>query len=127
MSQARVLIVEDELIVIMDLKIRLKHMGYTVYDQATSGEEALEKVTESKPDLIIMDITLAGKLSGIETVERIHRDQFIPVVFLTADGHKSKFAQSKITLPYERVLKPFEDSALKNAIERMLSIPLEDL
>ena len=70
MSTAKIMIVEDESIVIKDIKRSLEHMGYAVCAQATSGEEALEKVAESEPDLILLDIILSGELDGIETAEQ---------------------------------------------------------
>ena len=121
MTRAKIMIVEDEFIVALDLTNRLEDIGHTVCGHAVSGKEDLDKVTEFKPDLIIMDIVLHGELSGIETAEQIHNRQYIPVVFLTADGHRSKFAQAKVTQPYALVLKPCENKELSNTIEKTLS------
>ena len=71
MSNAKILLVEDDNIIAMDLKNRLETMGYTVLDTAASGEEAIEKADVTHPDLILMDITLKGPMDGVEAAERI--------------------------------------------------------
>ncbi|HOW67545.1 MAG TPA: response regulator, partial [Verrucomicrobiota bacterium] len=84
MSTARILIVEDELIVAQDLKNRLNLLGYALAGSASSAATAIAVAEELRPDLVLMDIRLEGNTDGIAAAERIHRDLRVPVVFLTA-------------------------------------------
>ena len=79
-----ILVVEDEAIVANDIRDTLISLGYDVAGTAKTGESALEKIAETRPDLVLMDIHLAGKMDGIETAGQIHENFGIPVIFLTA-------------------------------------------
>ena len=81
---ATILIVEDEQLVAVDLEAHLTRLGYQVVDTAASGEEAWEKAQAAQPDLILMDVRLAGPMDGIEAARRIRRECDAPIVFLTA-------------------------------------------
>ncbi|HMK66835.1 MAG TPA: response regulator, partial [Thermodesulfobacteriota bacterium] len=78
-TKARILIVEDEVLIGLDLKIRLSNWGYTVTDQVLSAEKALESIEKTQPDLILMDINLRGKMDGIEAAAIIRERWEIPV------------------------------------------------
>ena len=67
MLKKKIFIVEDEVIVATDIERRLQQLDYTISGMSTSGKEAIQKIEESKPDLVLMDIVLDGKLNGIET------------------------------------------------------------
>jgi len=112
-----VFIVEDESIVANDIRDALQHLGYEVMGIAKSGEIALEKIGEAKPDLILMDIHLAGKMDGIETAGKIRETYHIPVVYLTANSDTPVLDRAKATEPYGYILKPFSDQDLKSTIE----------
>ncbi|WP_366931293.1 response regulator [Methanolobus sp.] len=79
MTKERIMIVEDEKIVALDIKDSLEHFGYSVPCMASSGEEAIRSVNECKPDLILMDIVLKGKIDGIDAARAIHKNCDIPV------------------------------------------------
>lgn len=117
MSKTKILVVEDELITAKAIRSALKSLGYDVLDIVTSGEEAIQKTSEVRPDLILMDIILAGEMDGIETASQI-KDRFnIPIVYLTAHADDATLQRAKITEPYNYILKPFEDRELHIAIE----------
>jgi CheY-like chemotaxis protein len=78
--KGRILIVEDESIVRLDLQQRLERMGHTVVGLASEGEEAVAKAVELKPDLILMDVRLEGEMDGIEAAGRIRERQATPVI-----------------------------------------------
>lgn len=119
-SNVPILIVEDEGVVAMDIQKRLKKSGYTIPCLASSGEEAIQKVEETHPALVLMDIYLKGKIDGIEAAQQI-RDRFdIPVVYLTAYSEKSTFERAKVTEPFGYLLKPVEEIELKITIEMAL-------
>ncbi len=120
MPQARILVVEDEPVVALDVKRRLQCLGYEEPQVVASGEEAVRGVQEVRPDVILMDIMLQGQLDGIETAQRI-REQFnIPVIYLTAFADQDILNRAKITEPFGYILKPFEDRELQSCIEMAL-------
>ena len=117
MSKIKILVVEDESIVAMDIKHRAEGLGYEVTDVTPSGEEALKLVRENPPDLILMDIVLKGKIDGIEAAQRIHDDFDIPVLYLTAYSDEETLKRAKITEPFGYIIKPFEDRELHSSVE----------
>jgi PAS domain S-box-containing protein len=120
MGEAKILVVEDEAITGMDIRRSLTEMGYSVVAIATTGELAVRKAGELHPDLILMDIMLAGKMNGIEAAEMIKEQLRIPVVYLSAYSDDSYLAKAKLTEPFGYILKPFRDMELKTTIEMAL-------
>ncbi|OQA22192.1 MAG: Sensor histidine kinase TmoS [Chloroflexi bacterium ADurb.Bin360] len=117
MFRPRILIVEDESIIAMDLEARLTALGYEVVDVAASGRVALERATALKPDLVTMDIRIEGNMDGIETAALIREHLGLPVIFITAHGDGPTFERAKQTAPYGYVRKPFDDYELRTMIE----------
>ena len=115
-----ILVVEDEAIVANDIRDTLISLGYTVAGTAKSGELALEKTAGTKPDLVLMDIHLAGKLDGIETAGQIHAKYGIPVIFLTAYADEALLERAKIAEPYGYIVKPYDERGLHSSIEMAL-------
>ncbi|MBU4366718.1 MAG: response regulator [Verrucomicrobia bacterium] len=120
MANARILIVEDESIVAKDIQNSLTGLGYTVAGVVAFGEEAVERVGELKPDLILMDVMLKGAMDGIEAAERIRREHSVPVVYLTAYTDDDTLRRAKVTEAFGYLLKPFEDRELRTTIEMAL-------
>ncbi|MGD1005440.1 MAG: response regulator [Methanoregulaceae archaeon] len=120
MAKPAVFIVEDEAIVANDIKETLKSLGYSVSGISASGELAIEKVKETQPNLVLMDIHLAGKMDGIEAAGQIHSLYDIPVIYLTAYADKDLLERAKITEPYGYVLKPYDERELHSIIEMAL-------
>ncbi|CCO23164.1 HD domain-containing phosphohydrolase [Maridesulfovibrio hydrothermalis] len=117
---SRILIVEDEAIVALDIKGRLNALGYTVIGIAPSGEKALKLATEHIPDLILMDIMLEGAMDGIDTAAAITAEYSVPIVYLTAYADTETLKRAKITQPFGYIIKPFEDRELNLTIEMAL-------
>ncbi len=113
----KIMVVEDETIVALDIQSRLRKFGYEVVAVCSSGEEALAQVPAVLPDLILMDIMLAGELDGIKTAEQIRSRYDLPVIFLTAYADEKTLQAAKLTEPYGYVLKPFEERELHSNIE----------
>ena len=113
----RILIVEDERMISEDLKKTLTTFGYDVIGVFENGEDVLNEVPVLKPDLIIMDIQLEGKLSGIETARILHKKQDIPIIFLTAYADDMTIETSKTAEPYSYIVKPYDEKELKASIE----------
>ncbi|MCK4575655.1 response regulator, partial [candidate division WOR-3 bacterium] len=117
MKNTHILIVEDENIVAKDIENTLKRMGYTVTGIASSGEEALKKVTNKQPDLVLMDIKLKGNMDGIEAAKQLRSNFNIPVVFLTSYSDEETLQRAKATEPYGFILKPFSEDDIHSTIE----------
>jgi two-component system, response regulator PdtaR len=120
MTPASVFIVEDEAIVADDLRETLKGLGYTVAGTAKNAEIALERIAETIPDLILMDIHIAGTIDGIDTAAKIHTLNNIPVVFLTAHADAEILERAKKTEPYGYIIKPYDERGLQSTIEMAL-------
>jgi PAS domain S-box-containing protein len=121
MTDFRIFIVEDEAIVVNDLKETLESLGYSVIGTAKSGEAAIQNIAETKPDLVLMDIHLAGTMDGVRAAEEIHKMSDIPVIYLTAYADKTLLERAKVTEPYGYIVKPYEERGLHSAIRMALS------
>jgi CheY-like chemotaxis protein len=120
MEPKKILIVEDETIIGMELKSNLQNLGYTVTAIVNGGEKAMESVRLNPTDIILMDIRLKGKMDGIETAELIRRECEIPIVFLTAYMDEERMDRAKLTMPFGYILKPVQERDLKVTIAMAL-------
>jgi CheY-like chemotaxis protein len=121
MDKTKIMVVEDERIVARDLARQLTDLGYDVVATVYSGEEAVAKAGEVHPDLVLMDIVLAGKMDGIEAAEKITALSGTPVVYLTAYADDKTFGRAKLTGPSGYILKPVEKKQLQVVIELALN------
>jgi PAS domain S-box-containing protein len=112
----RILVVEDENIVAVDIQDRLEYLGYEVPALVASGEEAIVMAEEIRPDLVLMDIMLKGAIDGVMAAEQIYALD-IPVVYLTAYSDIEMLERAKITEPYGYLLKPLDERELQISIE----------
>ena len=119
-SPAKILIVEDEMIIGANISLQLTKLGYEVTGIVTRGEEAIIHVKQHKPDIVLMDIQLKGDLDGIETVQLMHQEIDIPVIYLTANADQEHFDRAKSTNPYAFISKPFKKMDLQHAIELVI-------
>lgn len=117
MESPRIMVVEDEGIVARDLQNRLERMGYVVCTTASSGEEAIQMAGEMRPDLVLMDIVLKGRMDGIEAAETLRRRFGTPIVYLTAYADESTLQRAKRTGPHAYILKPFSERDLRTNVE----------
>ena len=120
MAKARILIVEDNNIVVLELRDWLRSLGYVVSGVAAYGEEAVEKAGETRPDLVLMDIRLKGDMDGIEAAEEIRASFDIPVVYLTALADHNTLQRAEATEPYGYISKPFDERELQTVIEKAI-------
>jgi diguanylate cyclase (GGDEF)-like protein/PAS domain S-box-containing protein len=112
-----IMVVEDEGITAMSIQSSLEEMGYEVTSVAVSGEEAIQKAGEDKPDLVLMDIELGSDINGIQAAGTIHSRFNIPIVYLTAHTDDKILKDAKITEPFGYIIKPFDDRELSIAVE----------
>ncbi len=113
------MVVEDESIISKDIQHTLKNLGYGIA-AASSGKEAIQKVEEARPDLVLMDIVLKGEIDGIEAAEQIHSQTGVPIIYLSAYNDEKILQRAKITEPYGYLLKPFQERELHTTIEMAL-------
>lgn len=120
MNPPKILIVEDEIIIARDIQAQLEGMGYAVAGRAVAGQEAVALADALRPDLVLMDIQLAGPMDGIVAAQAIRDQFFIPVIFLSAFAADAIIARAKLTEPYGYILKPFSERELHTVIEMAL-------
>jgi len=120
MTKAKIMIVEDEWIAAEDTQYKLQDLGYIVSALASTGNEAIQKAKEDKPDLILTDIVIEGEMDGIEVAQQIYSCFDIPFIYLTAYADDKILERIKITEPYGYIVKPFTNEDLKIAIELAL-------
>ncbi len=120
MTNARIMIVEDEWIAAEDTRNSLQNLGYSVSSLASTGKEAIQKAKEDKPDLVLTDIVLEGEMDGIEVAKQIYSSFDIPFIYLTAYADDKILERIKITEPFGYIVKPFTNEDLKIAIELAL-------
>lgn len=113
----RIVIVEDEFPVLMDISRKLKNLGYEVVGAHSNYEDAVVSIIENEPDLLILDINLGGKKSGIDLAESINKKFQIPFLFLTASSDAATFEQASKVFPMGFIIKPFKLEDLRNNIE----------
>ncbi|HNX23676.1 MAG TPA: response regulator [Spirochaetota bacterium] len=116
-SKKKILIVEDQLIIAMDLKLTLEGLGYDVTGIAGTAEECFQYFEKEKPDLVLMDIMLSGNVDGIYAAEVIHKDFDVPIIYLTAHSDDNSLLRANLTGPYGYIVKPIEERDLYTSIE----------
>ncbi|HSB97706.1 MAG TPA: response regulator [Spongiibacteraceae bacterium] len=120
MLPTRVMVVEDERVVALNIKRRLISLGYEVPASASSGRQALEEMKAVRPDIVLMDIHIEGSMDGIETASLIPEQLHIPVIYLTAYSGDDTLERAKETKPYGYLLKPFSERELHATIQMAL-------
>ncbi len=120
MKTARIMIVEDEIITAMALKQSLEDDGYEVCPLITSGKDALEKAESERPDIVLMDINILGKMDGVETAEKIFSIFGIPTVFMTGYDENDVREKIKLVASARYLIKPLDFTKLKPTIDSIL-------
>jgi len=120
MSTARIMLVEDERIVALHVQVMLEGFGHEVVANVASGEEALQKIEETRPDLVLMDVNIEGEIDGIETAARIPPDYHVAIVYLTAYSEDGTLERARATKPHGYLLKPFSERELRATLEMAL-------
>ncbi len=117
MANEKILVVEDEGIVLLHIKRTLESLGYIVAGTAAGGEEAIMKAMSDRPDLVMMDIVLKGEVDGIDAAEKIRSLFHIPVIYLTAHADESTLQRARVTEPFGYIVKPFRERDLHIAVQ----------
>lgn len=117
MSAARILVVEDEVIISMEIQARIKALGYDVVGTADTMEKAIDQAKIKLPDLCLMDIMLKGNGTGIDAAKVIYGEMNIPIIFMTAYSDDDTLQKAKTVSPFGYILKPIDKNAMRIAIE----------
>jgi CheY-like chemotaxis protein len=121
MAKAKILIVEDEPLVALEIKESLERMGYEVPDVLDSGDEVLSSVMRFSPDLVLMDIHLNSFTDGIDAVQRLRLLNNTPVIYMTAYSNTEIRERAKRTEAEAYLLKPLSEDELRKQVETVLS------
>jgi len=121
LPRTRLMLVEDERVVAMNLSQRLGMLGYDVHAVASSGAEALERASQAWPDVVLMDIRIDGNIDGIETAEQLNSIRPVPVVYLTAHSDEATLARARGSRPFGYLLKPFSEREMHATIQMALA------
>lgn len=121
MSRPRIFVVEDDAIIRLDLEETLEQLGFEVAGSALSGLEALLEIERTSPDLVLMDIKLAGRLDGIATAAALRKRNDLALVYVTSHSDPATLARAAETAPDGYVVKPFAESDLCEAIATALA------
>lgn len=116
----KILVVEDEAIIAMDIQGILRKIGYVDSEVVFSGEESIEKVAARRPHLVLMDIKLKGNLDGIQAAKHIYYEYQVPVVYITAFGDENTLKRANGSARFGYITKPFEEAELKATIQKAL-------
>lgn len=118
--RARVLVVEDEKIVAMNLESRLRDLGYDVVGSIAHAEEVLDVAAATSPDVVLMDVHLAGEMRGTEAAALLWERLRTPIVFLTAYGDEHTFAEARRAMPVAYITKPYRSPDVHMALQLAL-------
>jgi len=121
MSQIKIAIVEDEMVIARTIESTLDDLGYEHCGPASSYGEALELLETEMPDLILLDVNLSGKKDGIDVAEKINILYQTPFIFLTANSDMATIERAKKVQPHAYIVKPFSKEELFAAIEIAMS------
>jgi len=117
MSEIKIIIVEDEPLILEELADTLVDLGYEVIGKFMEGPVAVDALNHLKPDLVFLDINLNGPLSGIDIGNQLSKEKTAPFIYLTSYGDRKTIAEASKTEPLNYLIKPFTDEALLSAIE----------
>jgi DNA-binding LytR/AlgR family response regulator len=120
MKHARIYLVEDDYVVAKNLSFQLESLDYKVVGISETGEEGLLHILKEKPDLVILDIDLAGVMNGIEVGRKLQEQLHIPFIYITAHADAATMSEALPTEPWAYLPKPFNENTLRSSIELAL-------
>ena len=127
MSNFKILVVEDEVLIAIDIQETLQDLGYDVCQVCYHSEDAIKALQRHQPDLVLLDISIPGNEDGIALAHKINEHYEIPFIYLTSHADLATIERAKHTKPYGYIVKPFKDKDLISSIEIALYNYSEDL
>ena len=122
MNRPKILIVEDESLIALQLEMKLSKLGYEICQLVASGEEAINAARFEKPDVILMDIRLTGEMDGIEAARQIGFFAAIPIIFTTGYPDTNIKERAMALKPSGFLIKPIEANAIQKVIQSTLKL-----
>ncbi len=119
-EKIKAVIIEDEFVIAEDIRIRLEDNGYEVTDIFDKAEQALPFLIKECPDIILVDINLAGAMDGIELVKQVQMKMQLPIVYITANSDKATYDRARATHPNAFLIKPFNPANLLASVDLAL-------
>lgn len=123
MKKPKILIVEDEAIVALELKLTLEFRGYEIVGIASKADEAVAMALTADPDIILMDVFLKGRHGGIDAAARIRKQRPVPIVYMTGNTHLRSDERLRETEPAAVLSKPPSPGELLTTLEEVLKNP----
>ncbi len=120
MEAKKIIIIEDEALIAIEIQSTLEMLGYEVVGHCMNGDEALDLFASTVADLILLDINIKGSLNGIDLAGIIRKKYSVPFVFITSYTDRGTLEKAKTVMPYGYILKPFNENDLKVNIELAL-------
>lgn len=117
MGQTKILIVEDDEVTSLNLKMSLEQQGYEIVSRSDNAVQARNKIKTLEPDMVLIDISLQKSNDGIELAQYIRDTHPMPFIYLTAHSDNDIIDQAKLTQPYGYIVKPFDPQGLNAAIQ----------
>ncbi|MBK9193566.1 MAG: response regulator [Flavobacteriales bacterium] len=121
MAQVRILILEDEPLIALDLRAHLEELGYEVSGACDNALDAMAEIVERKPDLLLLDINLGDGADGVQLAEKVKAKHRIPFIFVTSHSDKATLERVKPLRPAGFIIKPFDENDLRTQIELALA------
>lgn len=118
----KVLIAEDDCLIAEDIRKTLEDNGYSVVSVAATGKDVIKLSDSKKPDIILMDINLKGKMTGIDAAEIIHKSKNIPIIYITGLTDDESFLNAYTTKPVAYLTKPFRKVELLKKIDKTFKV-----
>jgi len=118
----RILVVEDEGIIALELEHHLRDLGYEVVGTVATGAAAVAKAASLAPDVVLMDISLRGAMDGVEAARQIRAARDVPVVFLSAYADRATVDRAAVVSPFGVVTKPYDPAQLAASLETALRV-----
>ena len=115
----KILVVEDDMIIQMFISKVLKDAGFEIVAEARTSDQALQYVEKFRPDLVLMDISIAGRIDGIETAEMVGKKYNIAVIFITGNSDQATIDRAKKTNPIDFIFKPIDENQLKRRLKSL--------
>jgi len=118
----RVLIVEDDMIISLVMEKMLTRLGHKILDKVVTGEEAIERAKELRPDIILMDIRLNGEIDGIDAMREIQKKSPIPVVYVTGNTDQQSRDRAEATDYVDFLIKPISQNELDRSLNKSFKL-----
>ena len=115
----RILVVEDDIIIQIFIRRIVQKLGLEICGTARTSEEAVRIAKDTRPDLVLMDIGIAGDTDGIETAKEIRRIYDVPVVFLTGNSDALTMERARAVDPLDYIVKPVDETELVRKLRRI--------